>query len=234
MANRRSGRSGSRASFVVIMRDDLQAKSLRVPPKFVKLLSRDLSQTATLITDSTASWRASVTRAGDEMYFKGGWENFFRDHSLGNFEFLAFHYKGNMRFHVQIFGLDQCQRTQHATPQDQNPQSQNRTSSGGVESFTSSFPHFKICLRKSVFHPFYVLPIHTAAAMVLNLPMETTNFIMRSGRRVWDVKCLFTVGRYKFSKGWRSFATDNKLKPGDTCVFELIASFELLVTIFRS
>uniref|UniRef100_A0A7N0TE37 TF-B3 domain-containing protein n=1 Tax=Kalanchoe fedtschenkoi TaxID=63787 RepID=A0A7N0TE37_KALFE len=150
MATRsRSVNSGKEKSFIAIMRDDLHAKNLRVPPQFMKYLSGDLTDHATLITHSTACWEAAISRAEETIYFKGGWENFFEDHSLGHDELLMFTYKGNMHFHVRVFGRDRCLRTQNARPQIQ------RQLPG--ESFTSSFPHFKICLRKSSFQPFYLL-----------------------------------------------------------------------------
>nr|XP_009760930.1 PREDICTED: uncharacterized protein LOC104213184 isoform X3 [Nicotiana sylvestris] len=59
------------------------------------------------------------------------------------------------------------------------------------------------------------------------------NLVLRvPGRGSWSVKCTFGTTNAKIF--WKAFVMDNKLKPGDVCVFEVIKGAKLLmdITIF--
>lgn len=51
----------------------------------------------------------------------------------------------------------------------------------------------------------------------------------------WPVRCIWSNGSAKLSKGWPEFVRDNLLEEGDVCIFELIKMEEIVlkVTIFR-
>ncbi|PSS29378.1 B3 domain-containing transcription factor [Actinidia chinensis var. chinensis] len=51
----------------------------------------------------------------------------------------------------------------------------------------------------------------------------------------WPVRCMWSNGSAKLSKGWPEFVRDNMLDEGDVCVFELIKMGEIVlkVTIFH-
>ena len=60
--------------------------------------------------------------------------------------------------------------------------------------------------------------------------------MLKVGDRLWEVR--FVISRKvqgSFSIGWSSFAKENNLQVGDTCVFELIKRDDVVlkVSIFR-
>lgn len=56
-----------------------------------------------------------------------------------------------------------------------------------------------------------------------------------SDGRQWPVRCLYRGGRAKLSQGWFEFSLENNLGEGDVCVFELVATKDVVlqVTVFR-
>lgn len=83
----------------------------RIPSEFLNHLSEQLSNRATLHTDSGSSWNVGIseTSPGD-IFIEDGWQQFIEDNSLGNNEFLVFKYVGNMRFSIKIFEVDGLER----------------------------------------------------------------------------------------------------------------------------
>ncbi|CAN1250446.1 Putative B3 domain-containing protein Os03g0621600 [Linum perenne] len=57
------------------------------------------------------------------------------------------------------------------------------------------------------------------------------------GDKVWAVHMNVQNNKYvRFASGWRGFAQDNSLKPGDICAFELVKrwpNLSMKVTISR-
>ncbi|XP_026396440.1 B3 domain-containing transcription factor VRN1-like [Papaver somniferum] len=97
--------------------------------------------------------------------------------------------------------------------------------------------------------PFFiaVLPASCVKTRHVNVPaafkhpclhQKTTFINLRvAGRKSWDVKLIFLKKHQRsyLSEGWMKFISDNQLKPGDVCVFELVDSKKILmnVHIFR-
>ena len=83
----------------------------RIPSKFLKHISNELSNRATLKVRSGCSWNAKVSETSSSgIFIEDGWHQFLKDNSLGNNEFLLFTYEGNMCFNVQIFEVNGCER----------------------------------------------------------------------------------------------------------------------------
>ncbi|XP_022725070.1 B3 domain-containing protein Os01g0723500-like [Durio zibethinus] len=104
--------------------------------------------------------------------------------------------------------------------------------SKAAEDFTSKFPHFKHCLtRANVEKPFLLaIPCSFVKA---NLPQARREFTFSTSKqKSWKVTYIYSEINKVFSKGWRGFAIDNKLKMGDSCVFELVAPQKMRVHIF--
>ncbi|XP_056160970.1 B3 domain-containing protein Os01g0723500-like [Syzygium oleosum] len=69
----------------------------------------------------------------------------------------------------------------------------------------------------------------------VHIPWEMVNVVLRNQEgKTWEVVCMKNRDRHHFSAGWSAFVRDNKLGPGDVCVFELLPNKDFLVTIFRS
>ncbi|XP_021824918.1 B3 domain-containing protein At2g16210-like [Prunus avium] len=89
---------------------------VRIPPKFLKHMSKDLSERATLKlkNSSDSSWTVKVKKIREgAVYFKNGWEEFIRDNSLGtDNEMLTIFYEGKMHFSIRIFGKNGIERTE--------------------------------------------------------------------------------------------------------------------------
>ncbi|KAF6143401.1 hypothetical protein GIB67_029570, partial [Kingdonia uniflora] len=75
----------------------------RIPPGFVKYIPKEHSGRAILKGPSGKYWSAELRKAKNRTYLEYGWEDFRRNHSLWDYEFVVFRYDGNMRFNVQIF-----------------------------------------------------------------------------------------------------------------------------------
>lgn len=76
----------------------------------MKHLTKETSSRATLKCSSGRSWNVEVGRAEGNMYFQDGWQQFLKDNSLGDREFLLFRYDGNLCFNVAIFKKNGCER----------------------------------------------------------------------------------------------------------------------------
>jgi hypothetical protein len=48
----------------------------------------------------------------------------------------------------------------------------------------------------------------------------------------WEVEIKITKNRYsRLGQGWRQFVNDNELKPGNICLFQLMESKKLTMTV---
>ncbi|KAK9286468.1 hypothetical protein L1049_014865 [Liquidambar formosana] len=239
-----------------------------------------MSDRAILKGPSGSYWHVEVCRNERGIYLENGWQCFLTDHSLEDNEFLVFNYDGNMRFDVQIFEKNGCERVdrsvinshqESAFPNEKRKQSTSRKSPVGslpvhqlnpckngpgtstsflrtqslikeetdmilettTESFTSKFPYFKICLKKSSVQSGFIQPIPLSFAET-NLPKCSTKkmILLNPKGRSWEVMCLYNGNRYAFSGGWGAFVHGNKLKIGDNCIFELVDEDKMQVHIF--
>ncbi|XP_062020645.1 B3 domain-containing protein Os01g0723500-like isoform X3 [Rosa rugosa] len=86
--------------------------SKRIPPPFLEFIRNDLSDEATLNSNtcSERSWNVRVRKTKGGVYFKDGWQGFLKDNSVEDGDFLVFEYEGNMHFSVQIFDNSCCER----------------------------------------------------------------------------------------------------------------------------
>jgi hypothetical protein len=82
----------------------------RIPPDFVKHVSETERGIAVIEGPSGNIWQVKYAKQEDGSFLQDGWEDFVRDHSLGNFEFLLFRYDGALSFNVQIFDKSACEK----------------------------------------------------------------------------------------------------------------------------
>lgn len=57
-----------------------------------------------------------------------------------------------------------------------------------------------------------------------------------SNEKHWRVRFIYGSNRNRISEGWGAFSMENNLEVGDVCVFELIASKDVVLkaSIFRA
>lgn len=61
---------------------------------------------------------------------------------------------------------------------------------------------------------------------------KTTAVLRNSEGKRWRVNCITQKGYHAFCGGWKQFVSDNKLKEGHVCVFQLVNANELKVSVF--
>ncbi|KAK2978383.1 hypothetical protein RJ640_016485 [Escallonia rubra] len=106
----------TRPCFFKIIADGLNSERLRIPPHFMKHISKDLSGSAVLRGPSGGSWNVKILKNGKATFMLEGWQGFVKDHSLGDSELLLFRYDGNLRFSVQILDISGLERVSKFTP----------------------------------------------------------------------------------------------------------------------
>ncbi|XP_058069232.1 B3 domain-containing protein Os01g0723500-like [Magnolia sinica] len=84
--------------------------SLRIPPAFVKYIAKEVSQRAILKGPSGRIWHVELCKRTSGTYLQNGWQEFVKDHSLQEYEFLVFRYDGDVHFTVQIFDRTACEK----------------------------------------------------------------------------------------------------------------------------
>ncbi|XVF36201.1 hypothetical protein REPUB_Repub19eG0037800 [Reevesia pubescens] len=86
---------------------------LKIPEKFAKNIKKKLPETVSLKGPSGIIWDVRLT-ADDEnetLFFGHGWNNFVKDHSLVENDFLIFKYNGVSHFDVLMFdGQSLCEK----------------------------------------------------------------------------------------------------------------------------
>ncbi|XP_004290392.1 PREDICTED: B3 domain-containing protein Os01g0723500-like isoform X1 [Fragaria vesca subsp. vesca] len=112
MVRPKNGIKEKRPSFFKVIIPGYSTRYLRIPPPFLELISNDLSGEATLNSNTCSewSWNVGVTKTIRSVYFKDGWQEFLKDNSVEDGDFVVFEYEGNMNFNVQIFDNSGCER----------------------------------------------------------------------------------------------------------------------------
>jgi len=78
------------------------------------------------------------------------------------------------------------------------------------------------------------VPIYFARKYFINF---NQNVMIQFRNKLWPVKFVYnSSSSAKLTDGWASFARESNLKPGDTCVFELVnrKNATLVVHVFTS
>lgn len=81
-----------------------------MPPNFLKHISKETSNAATLEGPNGSCWRVKIKRSCNGTFLSTGWPQFVKDHSLKEREFLVFRYNGNLNFSIQVFDTTACER----------------------------------------------------------------------------------------------------------------------------
>lgn len=190
------------------------------------------------LTSVDCSWTVRVREIGRYMYLKEGWQEFLRDNSLGDSEFLVFRYDGNMCFSIDIFEKSGCKRTespgirrhQRSTFSNNTKRPRGRPrkysnaaehtpngeSSIPFEHTESKFPAFKKTITL-----LYAVDVPTLFSR-RHLPPDNYKFILENtDGETWQVNGTRSNDTIKLCSGWVTFARCNGIELGDVCLFEL-------------
>ncbi|PQM35983.1 B3 domain-containing protein REM5-like [Prunus yedoensis var. nudiflora] len=208
---------------------------VRIPPKFLKHMSKDLSERATLKlkNSSDSSWTVKVKKIREgAVYFKNGWEEFIRDNSLGtDNEMLTIFYEGNMHFSIRIFGENGIERTEELSKEEDSEDSTSEDLEGvEPEAFKSNFPYFEGIINKTKcqFIPTAFSREHFPEGKGFKAILKNAE-----GEK-WTVKGIPHFPQsHNFSEGWSEFVSANQIRIGDTCIFELLSRYQMTVHILR-
>ncbi|CAK9178589.1 unnamed protein product [Ilex paraguariensis] len=66
--------------------------------------------TASLVGPSGNTWHTELIQHADGLFFHDGWSAFVRDHFLECGDSLVFRHDGNLKFTVQVFDLNSCEK----------------------------------------------------------------------------------------------------------------------------
>ncbi|XP_077228192.1 putative B3 domain-containing protein At5g66980 isoform X2 [Tasmannia lanceolata] len=98
-----------RPSFFKVMLGDF-AHKLRIPPAFIKHLSRESIDKFILRNPTGRFWHVQVRRVVSDLFLQEGWQGFVKDNSLQIGDFLVFDYGGNSNFDIRIYGKSGCEK----------------------------------------------------------------------------------------------------------------------------
>ncbi|CAJ2675505.1 unnamed protein product [Trifolium pratense] len=86
-------------------------QQLALPKTFSANVKKKLQENVTLKGPSGVLWNVGLTTRDDTLYFANGWQEFMKDHSLKENDFLVFKYNGESHFEVLIFdGESLCEK----------------------------------------------------------------------------------------------------------------------------
>ncbi|XP_045800123.1 LOW QUALITY PROTEIN: B3 domain-containing protein Os01g0723500-like [Trifolium pratense] len=112
-----------------------------LPKTFSNNVKKKLPENVTLRGPSRVVWKVGLTTRDDTLYFTNGWQQFVKDHSLKENDFLVFKYKGESHFEDLIFdGESLCEKTAYfvgkcrpAQTEQGGSKAKDTASNGGVE-----------------------------------------------------------------------------------------------------
>ncbi|XP_061365395.1 B3 domain-containing protein REM16-like isoform X1 [Gastrolobium bilobum] len=81
---------------------------LALPKTFSHNLKKKLPENVALRGPGGVVWNIGLTTRDDTLYFTQGWQQFVKDHSLKENDFLVFKYNGDSLFDVLIFDGQSC------------------------------------------------------------------------------------------------------------------------------
>ncbi|KAL8554400.1 hypothetical protein ACS0TY_002550 [Phlomoides rotata] len=86
---------------------------LLIPSDFKEHIILRKEESDGMIVSGGGKWYVELIKDEEEgdIYIRNGWQEFAKHHSLGNLEFLLFHYNGDLSFDVTIFNKDGTEKT---------------------------------------------------------------------------------------------------------------------------
>ncbi|KAK7257898.1 hypothetical protein RIF29_32211 [Crotalaria pallida] len=202
-----------KSSFITLIIEGLNLQHMIIPPEFVEYLDKEyFSRHLILTSPSGNQWQVTVLKKEDDIYMQNGWPKFLRDNMVEPHQLLLFTYDGENRFHVQIFGINGCEKlnTKKAGQIEAASTSQITTAASFYQIFSPKF-----CSER--------LPIPNdfvkLARFEETVPKE---FILRNvnGSMGWFVEARRIGSGIYFCDGWKQFVSDNCLEENDFIIFK--------------
>nr|XP_011461740.1 PREDICTED: B3 domain-containing protein Os01g0723500-like [Fragaria vesca subsp. vesca] len=253
-------------TFFKIIKPGFNTKHLRIPPAFRKHVSHELTTRAILKLEksSESSWTVIVSKTGRDIYLKDGWQEFLRDNSLGDSEFLVFRYDKHMHFTINIFDKNCVERVNIANlrtseastfpDSSERPLARPPTVAGnhryelsaeaakGLKSEGEHLPRLAAAAAFRSKFPYFTKVLKKSRMVAIPTRFYKEMVPSRNFDKIFltTSKGKFTVTLYTcadtmmLSGGWSSFRNDNQLQVGDMCIFELVKENTMKVHIFRN
>ncbi|XP_060168309.1 B3 domain-containing transcription factor VRN1-like isoform X2 [Lycium barbarum] len=262
-----------RATFYQIFGSTITSK-LRIPPWFLKHISEQSPDKATLKCLSGGTWNVKLRCDEDSLLMRKGWKKFQKHNQLEEGELLVFRYDGALKFTVRIFGTNGLEREVKTPTMDKNkkasiydggrkrkrpekypysskfPKQTHVNGENGTEYetprkrdavekaedlLTPNIPQFVKCLKGYNVNKSCFLYVPKSFYEQLSKSDNKTTVVLRNSEgKEWRVNCVSQKGYCAFCGGWKQFASDNKLKQGHVCVFQLVNENELKVSFFHN
>ncbi|XP_039688815.1 putative B3 domain-containing protein Os03g0621600 isoform X2 [Medicago truncatula] len=203
---------------------------LALPKTFSDNLKKKLPENVTIKCPSGIVWNIGLTARGDTVYFTNSWQQFVKDHSLKENDFLVFKYNGESHFEVLIFnGNSFCEKA--ASYFVQKCGQAHSPSSGGVEDIYWSyfkFTHFTLLVHTN-FERHLALPKTFSDNLNKKLPENVT--LKGPSGVTWNIRLTTRDGFVYFVDGWQQFMNDHSLKANDflVCKYNGESHFEVLI-----
>ncbi|XP_057847033.2 putative B3 domain-containing protein Os03g0621600 [Cryptomeria japonica] len=94
-------------------------------------------------------------------------------------------------------------------------------------SFKSDKPFYKMVMKPWNLDHYIKFGKRESQQYLIQLPNPKSEVVLLNGEsKEWKVKCIIKADMPIFSGGWRCFVRDNKIKEGDTCIFEQLNNNE--------
>ncbi|XP_021626147.1 B3 domain-containing protein At4g01580-like [Manihot esculenta] len=241
-----------------ILEDTIEEGKFMLPRKFARQYANSLSNPVTLKLSSGAAWQVELLKNEKDVWLYKGWREFAQHYSLDIGDTVVFKYEKNSHFHVFIYedeygdgdeGEDEYGDEDEDEDEDVIELDCEKIGSkkarlyifqDGSEpanNFITENPSFHLVVksyhleRENVYVP-------NSFMQELKDITETENMLLQVADKVkiWPVNVRFYPLKKMgcITSGFRTFARENSLQPRDVCVFQLISSHVLKVSIFRN
>ncbi|KAJ8572876.1 hypothetical protein K7X08_009387 [Anisodus acutangulus] len=204
----------------------------RIPAWFLRHISEESPDKATLKCVSEGTWNVKLQCDEDGLLIHKGWEKFQKNNQLEEGDFLVFTYDGGLQFTVRFFSKNGLEREVKSTAKikklkylirPETPKGQQKSSNKAEDLLTPNIPQFVKCLKGYNVNKSCFLYVPKSLTEQLSDSANKTTVILRNSEgKEWKVNCLTQKGYRAFCGGWKQFVSDNKLKEGHICVFQLV------------
>ncbi|KAG5625057.1 hypothetical protein H5410_010275 [Solanum commersonii] len=213
----------------------------RIPAHFLRHISEESPDKATLKCLSGGTWNVKLQCDEDGLLIHKGW------------------YDGALQFTVRIFSKNGLERQMKSTNMVKNKQASidggskrkrpekypctskfpKQTCANGENDTEHETPRKRAALEKE--EDLFVKCLkgyNVKKSCFLYVPRyfceqlstsenKTTAVLRNSEGKGWKVNCITQKGYHAFCGGWKQFVSDNTLKEGQVCVFQLVNANEL-------
>ncbi|CAK8569558.1 unnamed protein product [Lathyrus sativus] len=225
--------------FTQFLHYDFQ-QQLALPKTFSNNVKKKLPGNVTLKSHSGVVWNIGLTTRDDSVYFTNGWQQFVKDHSLKENDFLVFKYNGKSHFEVLIFdGECFCEKAASyfvGKCGDAQTVKGGGQKCSGFKSWEEDiyWTHFQFIrftqFLSTHFEQQLAIPKTFSNNVKKKLPENVT--IKGPSGAVYDVGLKTRDDTLYFTNGWQKFVKDHSLKENDFLVFKYNGKSHFEVLIF--